>query len=143
MPTTAYEDRTLTELDHVRLSRLLRHDPRTPRDPSIPVDGPLHEVLEDADLVPSREVPADVVTMYSRVTVANADASNERVLTLCYPEDTDPTKGFVSVLSPIGAALLGRRKGELATPSAPGAAATPMLIVDILYQPEASGDYTL
>ncbi len=143
MPTIAYEDRTLTELDHVRLSRLLHHDPRRPRDPAIPAAGPLYEVLEAADLVPSREVPGDVVTMYSRVSVSAPEGGPQRVLTLCYPDDADAAEGFVSVLSPIGAALLGRRVGETVTPAAPGAAAAPLRICSILFQPEASGDYTL
>lgn len=143
MPTTTFEDRTLTELDHVRLTRLLHQDPRRPRDPTIPAGGPLHEVLEAADLVPSREVPPDVVTMYSRVAVAPADGGAQRVLTLCYPDDADAAEGFVSVLSPIGAALLGRRVGDVVTPASPGAAAAPLRICSILFQPEASGDYTL
>ena len=140
MQSTLHEDRTLSELDHVRISRLLHRDPRLPRNPAVPAGSPLHEVLEAADLVSPQEMPPEVVTMYSRVSVEDSANGQRRVLTLCYPEDADPNEGFVSVLSPIGAALLGKRVGELAEP---GAALAPLRILEILFQPEASGDYTL
>lgn len=143
MQSTLHEDRTLSELDHVRISRLLHRDPRLPRNPAVPAGSPLHEVLEAADLVSPQEMPPEVVTMYSRVAVEDTATGKRSVLTLCYPEDTDPAEGFVSVLSPIGAALLGKRVGELAEPDAPGAALPPLRILEILFQPEASGDYTL
>ncbi len=142
MQSSLLDDRTLTELDHVRISRLIQRDPRAQRPAALPAGSPLHELLEAADLVPSAEIPPEVVTMYSRVLVEDADGSR-RVLTLCYPEDAAPNDGFVSVLSPIGAALLGRRVGEVAEPVSPGAASTPLRIIELLFQPEASGDYTL
>ena len=143
MRSTINEERTLSELDHVRISRLLQRDPRMPRNPAVPVGSPLHEVLEAADLVSPREMPPEVVTMYSRVAVEDTATGKRSVLTLCYPEDTAPAEGFVSVLSPIGAALLGKRVGETAEPGATGAVPPPLRILEILFQPEASGDYTL
>lgn len=143
MNTTLFDERTLTELDHVRITLLLQRAARAPLD-AAPLPGtPLRDVLEQADLVPSREVPADIVTMYSRVTVEDTRDGQRRTLTLCYPEDADAAGGFVSVLSPIGAALLGRRVGELATPASPTGDAAPLRLVEILFQPEASGDFTL
>ncbi|GAA4406812.1 GreA/GreB family elongation factor [Quisquiliibacterium transsilvanicum] len=143
MQPTFNEDRTLSELDHVRISRLLQRDPRMLRNPAVPTGSPLHEVLEGADLVSPREMPPEVVTMYSRVSVEDTATGKRSVLTLCYPEDTDPAEGFVSVLSPIGAALLGKRVGEIAEPGSPGSAPPPLRILEILFQPEASGDFTL
>lgn len=143
MNTTLFDERTLTELDHVRISRLLQRSARAPLE-AAPLPGtPLREVLEQADLVSSQEVPADIVTMYSRVTVEDTRDGQQRTLTLCYPEDADAAAGFVSVLSPIGAALLGRRVGEVATPASPAGDAAPLRLVEILFQPEASGDFTL
>ncbi|HWS75213.1 MAG TPA: GreA/GreB family elongation factor [Quisquiliibacterium sp.] len=143
MHTTTHEDRTLTELDHVRITRLLQRDPRAPRSPAAPAGGPLLDMLDAAELVPSREVPPDVVTMYSRITVEDTSGGQRRVLTLCYPEDAEPSEGFISVLSPIGAALLGKRVSETARPASPDVSAPSLRIVEILFQPEASGDYTL
>lgn len=128
-------ERTLTELDHVRLTGLLRRAPAA-------TGSPLDDWLDGADLVPSREVAPDVVTMYSQVLLADALTGARRTLTLVYPADAEPEAGFVSVLSPVGAALLGRRVGTSATWVTPDGRRHAAEIVAVLFQPEASGDYT-
>ncbi len=126
----------LTELDHVRLEALLRRS-------HVADDSPLAELLDAADLVASRDIDPDVVTMYSRVVVADeASGGATRTLTPVYPQDAAPEEGFVSALSPIGAALLGRSVGERLDWRAPDGAVRAARIVAILFQPEASGDYT-
>jgi len=129
---TVQRDRTLTELDHVRIARLL---------PA--AAHPLGEVLDAAELVPSRKVASDIVTMYSTVVVADVPSGRERKLTLCYPPDAEPAAGFISVLSPVGASLLGLRVGEVARWRTPDGTETETELRAILFQPEASGDYTL
>ncbi len=84
-------DRTLTELDHVRLAALLRRDQR-------PASAPLSELLDSADLVPSREVDADIVTMYSQVELLDAGSGERRKLVVCYPADANAETGFVSAI---------------------------------------------
>lgn len=130
-------ERTLTRMDHQRLTRLL----------AAQVDGlPVHEALQDlldaSDLVASAEVPADVVTMNSRVQLQDmAGAGANYELTLCYPGEAQPATGCISVLSPVGLALLGLCVGEVArwhTPAGEGAAR----ILAVLSQPEASGDFS-
>jgi len=135
MTPTAIVPRVLTELDHVRIDRLLNRSNR-------PLGEPLHSLLDDADIVPQRQVPADVVTMYTQVTVEDLQNGERRKLTVCYPEDADPNAGFVSVLSPIGTALLGRRIGELTQWTTPTGAEQRLRILELLFQPEASGDFT-
>ncbi len=138
--------RTVTELDHVRISNLAQRQ----RGPSN-----LEDVIDAADLVPSREVDADVVTMNSRVVIADAQGASvgggggggggegeRRTLTLCYPERADAAAGFVSVLSPIGAALLGLRVGDTARWTTPDGRTESARVLEIAFQPEASGDYT-
>lgn len=121
----------LTELDHARLSRL----------PAAATSEPLQRLLESADLVPSREVPADVVTMYSQIEVLDVESGERRKLTLCYPADAEPQTGFISVCSPVGLALLGARAGSTVMGEAPGGRRRPMRVEALLFQPEASGDY--
>ena len=129
--------RTMTELDYVRISKLLgRQSDASGKLPS------LNAVLDMADLVPSREVAPDVVTMYSRVLVGGADGSQARELTLCYPADANVDAGHVSVLSPIGAALLGLSPGGTACWTTPHGQAESLQVLAIQFQPEASGDYT-
>ncbi len=136
MNRTELAPRVMTELDHVRIDRLVERSLRAPA-------GPLHALLDDADIVPPRQVPADVITMYTQIRVENPRDGSERKLAVCYPEDADPAAGFVSVLSPIGTALLGHRRGDLVEWTAPTGETQRLRIVELLFQPEASGDFTL
>lgn len=111
-------ERTLTELDHVRLLNLLRRDARG--DGSRAQLCAIEDVLDAATLVPSREVAPDVVTMYSQVLLQDSQTGQRDTLTLCYPVDAEPARGFVSVLSPVGSALLGPHVGSMARWSGPG-----------------------
>lgn len=138
MQTLKLEDRTLTELDHVRITKLMlrqRCDPEA--------GAALETVLDEAELVPSRQVSSDVVTMYSQVLLRDLATGEQRTVTLCYPDDAEPAKGFVSVLSPIGIALLGARIGSVVEWMPPGGRQVAVEVLALLFQPEASGDYTL
>lgn len=127
-------ERTLTELDHVRITRLLQRQSAAP--------APLGELLDLAEVVPSRAVDADVVTMYSQVQLREPSSGTLSTLTLCYPHDAEPAAGRVSVLSPVGRALLGLRVGDAAHWSTPDGGTHVVEIVALPFQPEASGDYT-
>jgi len=142
-------ERTLTELDHVRLLNLLRRDAHGDGFLTGSTAGSnahrraIEEVLDSAALVPSREVAPDVVTMCSQVLLQDRQTGQRQTLTLCYPAEAEPAMGWVSVLSPVGSALLGLQVGNLArwrTPSGDEKAAE---IRAILFQPEASGDYAM
>lgn len=138
MEVSTQNERTLTELDHLRLARLARGQL-----PNEAAAGPIGGVLDAAELVPSRTVPSDVVTMYTQVLLADVATSRKYRLTLCYPSDAEPAAGFISVLSPVGASLLGLRIGAVARWRLPGGEEGAAKVMDILFQPEASGDYTL
>ena len=134
-------ERTLTELDHVRLLNLLRRDARG--DGSAAQRSAIEEVLDMSALVPSREVAPDVVTMYSQVLLQDSQTSQRNTVTLCYPADAEPAVGFVSVLSPVGSALLGLRVGSVARWCTPASDEKAAEILAILFQPESSGDYAM
>ncbi|KAF1047659.1 nucleoside diphosphate kinase regulator [Xylophilus sp.] len=123
-------ERIVTKLDHARILRLARE--RDAED--------LAEAVDAADLVAPQAVPADVVTMNTQLRAA-ADDGSERRITLCYPQDADAAAGRLSVLSPAGTALLGRRVGTLARWTAPEGRDAALRITAIAFQPEASGDY--
>lgn len=129
-------ERTLTELDHVRLAALLRRGQGA-------TSAPLTDLLDSADLVPSREVDADVVTMYSRIELVDVASGERRHLVPCYPADANAETGLVSALSPVGSALLGRRVGDEIAWTTPDGRAHRATISALLYQPEASGDYAI
>lgn len=133
MHTTIHGDRTITELDFARLTKL-RHGNLPPE---------LADLLAVADIVRSREVAADVITMYSQVELVDVHTRRRQKLTVCYPGHAEPAAGFISVLSPVGISLLGLKTGSVAewqTPSGERGAAE---VAAVLSQPEASGDYTI
>lgn len=96
--------------------------------------------LERAHVVPSREVSRRVVTMHSEVLVRDLDSHQEFVCTLSYPEESDADLGRISVLAPVGTALLGYREGTVVKWNVP-AGTRRLRIERILYQPEAAGDF--
>jgi regulator of nucleoside diphosphate kinase len=134
-------ERTLTELDHVRILNLLRRAPRG--DGSTPPWHSIEDVLDASAIVPSREVAADIVTMHSRLLLQDLPNGQRHTMTLCYPEQADPAAQRVSVLSPAGSALLGLRVGNVARWIGPSGHEKAAEIVAILFQPESSGDYAM
>lgn len=135
LPTTntCAVERTLTELDFARLHKLAGNQP----------PQWLAELLDAADILDGHAVSPDRVTMYSSVRCEDLHTGSQQTLTVCYPADAEPQAGFVSVLSPVGCSLLGLRVGDVAcwrTPQGEDGAAR---VLAVLFQPEASGDYTL
>jgi regulator of nucleoside diphosphate kinase len=130
--------RLLTELDHIRISKLLERPGASPQ-----AEADVDDLIHSAELVSSYKVPANVITMYSQVLIADGQTGEQRKLTLCYPHDADAAAGFVSVLSPVGCGLLGMKKGNVARWHTPDGAIATATVVDILFQPEESGDYLL
>jgi regulator of nucleoside diphosphate kinase len=100
------------------------------------------ELLEDSDLVASTAIAASVITMYTQVLLQGEPRTAPYKVTLCYPEDAEPARGFISVLSPLGASLLGLEAGEVARWRTPAGEERTARVVEVLFQPEASGDYT-
>lgn len=131
MPRKIDGERRLTALDFARLKKLT----------AFGFQPELIDLLCDADIVDSRQVPPDVVTMYSQVLVEDLATRSRRELVLCYPADAEPNGGFISVLSPVGLALLGLPVGATARWRAPSGEESAAVVMAILFQPEASGDY--
>jgi regulator of nucleoside diphosphate kinase len=134
-------ERTLTELDHVRLLNLARRERRSDGSPTL--RPTIEHVLEACVIVPSCQIPPDVVTMYSQVLLQDLVTGVRSKLTLCYPADAEPAAGFVSVMSPVGASLLGQTVGSVAKWSTPAGDERAAEVVAILFQPEASGDFAI
>lgn len=68
--------------------------------------------LERAALMTRDAIPPDVVVMDSRVQVLDLASGERREYTLAYPLDSDPAAGHISVLAPLGTAMLGYREGD-------------------------------
>lgn len=102
----------------------------------------LRQELDRAKIVSSTDIPAGVVTMNSTVCLEDLDTHEEEIYTLVFPEDADLTQGKISVLAPIGTAMLGYEVGDSFEWDVP-AGKRRLRVKRILYQPEASGDLHL
>lgn len=100
----------------------------------------LSEELKRAKIVESVMVPQDIVTMHSTIKVKNIETDTRQEFTLVYPGEADPDVGAISILSPIGTALFGHKIGDTIQWQVP-AGLRKLLIEDILYQPEAAGEF--
>ncbi|MCW9047145.1 MAG: nucleoside diphosphate kinase regulator [Gammaproteobacteria bacterium] len=124
----------LTEHDLDRLDELLESLPAT----TFPGRDELRAELDRAEIVESNEVPADVVTMNSKVRFA-LESGEEFCLTLVYPKDMDGSTENISILAPVGSALLGLSTGEHIEWPKPGGGMMMVRIVEVVYQPERVG----
>ena len=102
----------------------------------------LQDELDRAHVMDQASIPGDVVTMNSRVRIEDADTGEQNVYTVVFPSDASVAEKKISVLAPIGTALLGSRAGGTVDWPVPAGMRT-MRIQEVLYQPEAAGDYHL
>ncbi len=134
----------ITEFDRTRLQELIgvveTFGDRKRTELSHLID--LQEELDRATIVSSEKVPADTVTMNSRVLLRDIDTLAEMTYTLVFPRDADISKGNLSILAPVGTAILGYREGDVIEWEVP-AGKRRLIIVKVLYQPEAAGDFHL
>ena len=104
------------------------------------VRNSLLDELSRAELREPADMPPEVVTMNSCVRFTLDAAPEEFTLTLAYPKDMDTEGGRVSVLSPVGNALIGLSRGDSIDWTRPDGAAFKLTVLDVLYQPERAGE---
>ena len=97
--------------------------------------------IRRAKVVAAAEIPADVITMNSKARLLDLDRGETLEYTLVYPQDADFASGRISVLAPIGAAMLGYRTGDEIEWNVPGGLRR-LRVETVLYQPEAAGDFS-
>ena len=128
----AFFERTLTELDHARLLGMIsrNHDA-----------SELAELLDAAEIVASADVPCTVATMRSQVLLTDTSSGRDFEVVLNYPDEADTREGRISVLSPIGLALLGCKVGDHPVWHRADGTQTHALFKALLFQPEAAGQF--
>jgi transcription elongation GreA/GreB family factor len=124
----------LSSLDLDRLDQLLSRLPATD-----PARLQLEQELERGAVVEPAAMPANVVTMNSTVRLRLLKTGEEPCLTLVYPKDLDATGDKVSVLAPVGSALLGLSEGDQIHWPMPDGEIQPIQVLQLLYQPERAG----
>lgn len=131
----------ITEYDLKRLQDLIAETKRLERQTNEYLDN-LESELARGKVVAPTEVPPDVITMNSRVQLVDLDTAEEMDYTLVFPQDADLAQAKISVLAPIGTAMLGYRVGDTFTWKVPDGVRQ-FQVKRIFYQPEAAGDYQL
>ena len=129
----------ITEFDENRLRGLLRVLRERSAVDAWNLDA-LSRELDRAEVVSTREVPSNVVTMNSRVGIRDLDSDRRFTVSLVFPGVRDSEATSVAVLSPFGLALLGCRAGHMLEWDTP-AGRRRLLIETVHYQPEANGEF--
>jgi regulator of nucleoside diphosphate kinase len=101
----------------------------------------LEAELTRRSILPSDEVPSDVITLNSRAQLFELDTGETYTCTLVLPEAADIGQFRISILSPVGLAMFGHRVGDIFESPAPGGVKR-LEVTAIWYQPEAVGDYS-
>lgn len=137
---TATANIVLTTTDERRLAHLLeaKADQLDPRTVEL-----LEDELARARIVDSSQVPPDVVTMNSAVSFEDLQTGERSEVTLVYPSASSGDRGRVSILAPIGAALLGLSVGDAIEWPMPNGRARRLRVTAVHYQPEAQGQLDL
>lgn len=126
---------TISTLDADRLYKLIESVPA-----NITGVQELEAELDRANIVEPTEVPGNIITMNSTVDFIVESTQEEFVLTLVYPKDIDQSGQKISILAPVGSALLGLAQGgEIEWPR-PGGGLIKVLIKEVTYQPERAGE---
>ncbi|SFC38789.1 regulator of nucleoside diphosphate kinase [Marinospirillum celere] len=127
----------MNELDHARLERLVD----SPEYNKMPVAQALAERLDNADIAAPEEIPADLVSMHSRIRFRDLKADLLMEKELVYPHNLkQDATDQLSVMAPLGAALLGARVGEEVHWQLPNGKDAALMVEEILYQPEQAGE---
>ncbi len=126
----------LTSLDLDRLETILDALPEE----TFPGKKELLAELDRAEVVEPEDVPSDVVTMNSKVRFV-LESGGEFCLTLVYPQDVDGSTERISILAPVGSALLGLSAGEQIEWPRPGGGVMKVRLMEVVYQPERAGEF--
>lgn len=126
----------ITEDDMARLKGLVRQGRVAARRDQAHL-AILDQELDRAEVIAAGDLSPDVVTMQSTVRVRDLDGGTSMVYTLAFPMDADIEKRRISVLAPIGTALIGYRAGDVLELATPGGTKR-LHIEEVLFQPEAA-----
>ena len=135
-------DIIVTAKDYERLRKLIAEerefgktvDPLELRD--------LEQELNRAVIAKAEDIPSDIITMNSQFVLEDMDSGEETTYSLVYPEYADFLENRISIIAPVGTAILGYREGDEINWSIPTGVAR-LKIKKVMYQPEAAGNFEL
>lgn len=132
----------ITEFDLNRLNKLIEILEEEPAGRNTRYIEELDNELRRAKVIAPKSIPRDVITMNSKVRLTDLDSGTEMICQLVFPGDADIKQNKISILAPVGTALIGFRVGDIVEWEAP-AGVKKMRVEEIVYQPEAAGDFHL
>ncbi|MGV3589642.1 MAG: nucleoside diphosphate kinase regulator [Adhaeribacter sp.] len=125
----------LTEKDYHRLHNMVQAQRSTNRPQVVETLG---KELERAQVVSCFEIPPNVITMNSKVRLKEMKSATEMEITIVYPKDADLRTQKVSVLAPVGTAIIGCQAGdEIEWPVPDGTRI--YKVEEVIYQPQSEG----
>jgi regulator of nucleoside diphosphate kinase len=130
----------ITTSDYQRLSGLIERSRDRNGDADREYLDQLEEELAQAEVVNPEDIPQDVITMRSQVSLKDLKSGKTVVYSLVFPSEANSNEGHISVLAPIGTALLGNRSGDVVESRVPSGLRR-LKVKEIVYQPEAAGNY--
>jgi regulator of nucleoside diphosphate kinase len=130
----------ITTSDYQRLSTLVERSRDRNGDADRQYLDQLEEELARAEVVDPKDIPGDVITMRSKVSLKDLKSGQTVMYSLVFPSEANYKKGQISVLAPIGTALLGNRSGDVVESRVPSGLRR-LKVKEVLYQPEAAGNY--
>lgn len=132
----------ITKPDYERLTKLIEIARERESETNCEYLDRLENELDRAEMVQQQDIPADVITMRSTVRVKDLDTSEEMIYRLVFPTEANYDEGKISVLAPIGTAMLGYRRGDVIEWQVPSGVRK-LSVEEVLYQPESKGEYHL
>lgn len=132
---------TLTKNDYTRIYKAITDAKNSKTINSNEAEKLLSE-LSKAEIVSSEKIDKDVVTMNSEVKLFFENTQKEQSFKIVYPQDANLKENKISIFSPIATALIGYKIGDEIEWIVPGGM-TKIKIEDLIYQPEAAGDFDL
>lgn len=131
----------ITEPDYNRLSALIEKT-REGNGVDRQYLNKLEAELDRAEIVEAKDIPANVITMRSTVRLKDLVSGEENTYSLVFPTEADFSQGKISVLAPIGTAILGYKSGDTIEWTVPSGLRR-LKVDKIVYQPEAAGHFEL
>ena len=131
----------ITEPDYNRLSALIEKT-REGNGVDLQYLNKLETELDRAEIVGAKDIPANVITMRSTVRLKDLVSGEENTYSLVFPTEADFSQGKISVLAPIGTAILGYKSGDTIEWTVPSGLRR-LKVDQIIYQPEAAGHFDL
>ena len=131
----------MSRVDYARIKKCI-NDAKQLKSISITEAEKLMEELNSATIVEPEDMPSDVVTMNSIIKMSFPNIDKHVQFQIVYPNQANVKENKISIFSPIATALIGYKIGDEIEWLVPGGL-TKIKIVEIIYQPEAAGDYDI